>query len=228
MDFEYLHLGCGLCSPPGWLNVDGSWQVVLARHRWAKSLLMKLKILPASRAATVWGTNIVRLNLTRPLPFSTCQFKAVYSSHTLEHLYHADARRLLGECWRVLQPAGICRIVVPDLRAFVDRYLLERGQDLATAAEALMERLGTHPRSINRGLLAAYQRLTTYHDHKWMYDGASLSALLEDVGFCEVSVRGYLDSAIPQIGEVEQSGRLLEGAGVAVEGRKPTAGQRVD
>lgn len=224
MNLDYLHLGCGLCSPPGWLNVDGSLQVVLARHRWAKSLLIKLRILPASRAATIWGANIVRLNLTRPLPFSTGQFKAVYSSHTLEHLYRADARRLLGECLRVLHPAGICRIVVPDLRAFVDRYLVERGQDICTAADALMEQLSTHPRAINRGLLATYQRLTTYHDHKWMYDGASLSALLEDVGFRDISVRGYLDSAIPQVGDVEQSGRLLEGAGVAVEGRKPTGG----
>jgi SAM-dependent methyltransferase len=220
MDAEYLHLGCGLQSPPGWLNVDGSWQVVLARHRWLKQLLIKLRILPASQSAAAWGTNILRLDLARPLPFSTGRFQAVYSSHTLEHLYHDDACALARECWRVLRPGGICRMVVPDVQAFVDRYVAERALGVPTAADTLMARISTHPRRIGRGPLGLYQRLTAFHNHKWMYDGASLAALFRAVGFDDVSIRGCLESAIQRIGEVEHPGRLLNGEGVAVEGRK--------
>ena len=122
MNSDHLHLGCGLQSPRGWLNVDGSWQVVLARHRWLKQLLIKLRILPASQAEVTWGTNILRLNLARPLPFSTGRFQAVYSSHTLEHLYRDDASALVRECCarvaagrclpdRGARRAGVCREV---------------------------------------------------------------------------------------------------------------------
>ena len=219
---ELLHLGCGLRSPPGWLNVDGSWQVVLARHRWLKQLLVKLRVLP-ERPGLEWGTNILRLNLTQPLPFPSGRFLAVYSSHTLEHLYRDDAKRLLSECWRVLRPGGICRIVVPDLKAFVDRYLAERTEDTATAADKLMTRISTHPQRVARGPLALYQRLTAFHDHKWMYDGLSLIALMREAGFEDVFVRSCMDSAISRLDEVENPTRLLNGEGVAVEGRRPEA-----
>lgn len=217
---DHLHLGCGLCSPSGWLNVDGSWRAVVARHRWLERLLIVLGITPA-KGAGVWGTNVLRLNLVKPLPFADASFTTIYSSHTLEHLYRDDARGLLRECFRVLLPGGICRIVVPDLKAFVDRYAAESVEGSPSAADGLMARLNTHPRQAGRGLLAVYYRLTAFHIHKWMYDGASLVALLREAGFVDVSVRACMDSAIERIEEVEDPGRLLGGEGVAVEGRKP-------
>ena len=48
-----------------------------------------------------------------PTDDSTVDF--VYSSHFLEHLYRADAQRILRESFRVLKLGGTIRISVPDL-----------------------------------------------------------------------------------------------------------------
>jgi predicted SAM-dependent methyltransferase len=223
---DHLHLGCGLHSPPGWLHVDGSWKAVLARFPVLKQLLESVHVLPRRPADRQWRRNVVRLNLNSPLPFEANHFQAVYSSHTLEHLFQEDARRLLGECLRVLKPGGMCRIVVPDLRSFVEAYLDAKGRGEADAADRLMEQLRTRPRAQPRGLLGAYYRLTGLHDHKWMYDQESLSTLFREVGFVDVAPRPYLDSDIARIGEIEDPGRILNGEGIAVEGRKPSVAQQ--
>jgi len=56
-----------------------------------------------------------------------------------------------------------------------------------------------------------------------MYDAESLIELLEAGGFVEVRRREYLDSEIEDIGAVEEQRRVLNGAGVCVEGAKPSS-----
>ena len=77
---DRLHLGCGLTAPAGWLNVDGSFQVVLARRPWLKRLMVSAGILPPKQAAIPWSASVVRLDLTRPLPYPTGSFSAVMIS----------------------------------------------------------------------------------------------------------------------------------------------------
>jgi hypothetical protein len=43
---------------------------------------------------------------------------------------------------------------------------------------------------------------------------------MENAGFTVVSEKGYLQSDIPGIEEVEEAGRVLDGAGICVEGKK--------
>jgi predicted SAM-dependent methyltransferase len=215
-----LHLGCGLTTPAGWLNVDGSLQVELARRPWLKKLLTCARILPRAQAEIPWSGTVVRLNLNRPLPFPAERFSAVYSSHLLEHLYHDQALALLKECHRVLRRGSVCRAVVPDLEALASRYLRAKTAGDPEAATRLMEGLMVHDKGAKRGLLGAYYRMTAFHQHKWMYDAASLKRLFEAAGFVAVRQAGYLDSRIERIGEVEVAGRILDGEGLAVEGMK--------
>ena len=56
-----------------------------------------------------------------------------------------DAQRLLAECKRVLNPGGVLRLMVPDLRSMVSDYLKKNGngsQSNVCAADELNERLG--------------------------------------------------------------------------------------
>lgn len=217
---DHLHLGCGQTAPEGWLNVDGSWQVLLARSPRLKKMLVGFRLLPRSQAEIPWSRDVLQLNLTRPLPFADETFEVVFCSHTLEHLYHEDALRLLRECHRVLQHRGVCRFIVPDLESAIVRYQEAKVQGDAQASTRLMEELSVHDKQLKRGPLGLYYRLTAFHQHKWMYDAASLQELFARAGFGSVRQADYLDSRITRIAEVEDAGRILDGQGIAVEGIK--------
>ncbi len=66
---------------------------------------------------------IIRHDVRRGLPFDENAFDAVYHSHVLEHLTATDGEQFLYECYRVLRPGGILRIVVPDLEIIASLYL---------------------------------------------------------------------------------------------------------
>jgi predicted SAM-dependent methyltransferase len=62
-------------------------------------------------------------NVTEGVPFSDSEFDVVYHSHVLEHLKPELGEELIVECFRVLKPGGILRIVVPDLERIAQLYL---------------------------------------------------------------------------------------------------------
>ncbi len=234
---DRLHLGCGLTTPPGWLNVDGSWNARLAKMPRLRSLLCKLRIIPAANAEIPLDPNIFIHDLTRRLPFPDNSFGAVYASHVLEHLYLEHAKKMLRECLRVLRPGSPARMVVPDLRPIVLEYLgqFSFGADRAYGyikpefkrtrpkADVLNTRLLLRDESAPKGsvVFRAYQLLKNLRLHKWMYDAESLVWHMRDVGFAEVEARPLHQSRIPGIEEVEQPIRVENGVGVCVEGVKP-------
>ncbi len=104
---DYLNLGCGGRFHPDWVNVDFS---------------------PAD-------PSVLAHDLREPLPFSDGSFAVVYHSHVLEHLPRGAAPAFIRECHRVLKPAGILRVVVPDLETIARLYL--RNLEGALAGDAV-------------------------------------------------------------------------------------------
>jgi SAM-dependent methyltransferase len=227
---QLLHLGCGLTAPQEWLNVDGSLNAWMAQRPLLKKLAVTLRLVPRSQAEIPWPTNVKIADLRKRLPFEAGSFDAVYASHLLEHLHRQEALALLTEVRRVLKPGGVCRMLVPDLRAIVQEYLGERALEGETGAEddkarQFCRRLLMRKEAPPRGgvVYRAYTALTDFHDHKWMYDGASLVKIMIEGGFVECRERGLHDSEIPHIDKVESPGRVLNGAGVIAEGRRPAS-----
>lgn len=68
------------------------------------------------------GPNVLRVNLLNDFPYATSTFDYVYSSHVIEHFTRDQGVSLLAECFRVLKPGGVVRVVVPDLAMSVDEY----------------------------------------------------------------------------------------------------------
>lgn len=116
-------------------------------------------------------------------------------------------------------------MVVPDLRAIVEEYLNARGVDASepSLADRVNVRLMLRDASAPTGALPyrMYKVVKDFHSHKWMYDAQSLASRLREAGFADVQQRDFLDSRIAGIEEVEAAGRVLDGAGVCVEGIKP-------
>ena len=92
---KLLNVGCGGRFHASWTNIDLE-----------------------SAAAEVRKHDI-----TQGLPFADNHFDAIYHSHVLEHLDPADGEKLLDECFRVLKPTGVLRIVVPNLEQIATLYL---------------------------------------------------------------------------------------------------------
>jgi ubiquinone/menaquinone biosynthesis C-methylase UbiE len=225
---EKLNLGCGPNAPTGWLNVDGSWNAWFSHHPGLRKALEMVGLIKPGQGAQ-WNVRPLVHDLTRPLPFRDNTFSAIYASHVLEHLYLADAQRLLSDCERVLKPGGTIRLVVPDLRSMVEGYLkgdkasAPPASVIGSAADILNVKLGFRgPASPNGNfVLKFYALLKDFHSHKWMYDSESLVSYLDLAGFRDVAEKEFRRSAIPGIEDVEQEDRVLGGAGICVEGRKP-------
>jgi SAM-dependent methyltransferase len=215
-------------APPEWLNVDGSFNAWLAQKPTLRRAMAGLRLVPKSQLEIPWPKNVKIADLRKRLPWPNNSFDAVFSSHLLEHLYRQEALNLLKEVHRVLVPGGLCRMLVPDLRAIVLEYLRQGTVegDVGAADDParrmcrrLLMRSEAPPRT---GLVyRAYTALTDFHDHKWMYDGPSLIKLMSEAGFIECSERAFLQSDIAHLDKVESPGRVLNGLGVPVEGRKP-------
>lgn len=90
-----LNVGCGQRYDRRWVNLD-------------------LSSLDAS---------VVQYDINLGLPFADGSFDAVYHSHVFEHLKPEQGERLLKECFRVLAPGGVLRMVVPDLEKIAQLYL---------------------------------------------------------------------------------------------------------
>jgi predicted SAM-dependent methyltransferase len=224
---ERLNLGCGPNAPAGWLNVDGSWNAWLSNHRHLRKALETARLISANQGAQ-WKVRPIVHDLRKHLPFRENSFSAIYASHVLEHLYLADAQRLLSECKRILKSGGVLRLVVPDLHSMVLDYLKKKNGDhitlfeKASAADHLNERLRFRSPASPQGnfLFKFYAISKDFHSHKWMYDSASLARYLELAGFEKISEKDFLSSDIPGIEEVEDPERVLDGAGICIEGKK--------
>ena len=225
-----LHLGCGHNAPQGWVNLDGSWNARLSKYPGLRKLLKVLHVVPASLLDIIWDPNILIHDVRKPLPFEDDTLSAIYASHLLEHLYLEEAKRLLKECLRVLEPGGVLRMVVPDLRAIVSEYWEEKQSvasatrtETVTAADKLNMKLLLHPPMPPSGN-ALYRLYTTwkdFHSHKWMYDAESLVRYFQWAGYIDVQEMAFHHSRIPGIETIEEAGRVLNGAGICVEGIKP-------
>jgi hypothetical protein len=129
----------------------------------------------------------------------------------------------------VLRSGGIVRIIVPDLETIIQEYNGQQPfgapspQDLAKpAADRLNERLLMRSSiSPRRTLYWLYDSWNDFHSHKWMYDVTSLTNLMRSAGFANLQRKTAGESSIENIGEVEDPSRILNGAGICVEGRKP-------
>jgi predicted SAM-dependent methyltransferase len=134
---KLLNVGCGERFHPEWTNLD------LGRS----------------------AAGVISADLRQGIPFPDAQFDSVYHSHVLEHLAPADGRNLIRECYRVLKPDGILRVVVPDLEGIARHYLksldaLDRKETNARANHHWMtlELLDQMVRSRSGGEMTAWIR----------------------------------------------------------------------
>jgi len=179
---DRANLGSANVVAGGWVNLDNSPSAWLAHHHRMRWLLKTLHLIPA-RLATGWPADVILHDVRRPLPWADGALRYVYTSHLLEHLYPDEGARLLHECFRVLQPGGRIRVVVPDLELFARRYIAavsddsQHERDVEAATLELFDICGARESSA----------FSSRNPHRWMYDRRSLAAALRDAGFVDIA-----------------------------------------
>lgn len=201
-----INLGCGTRMHSAWNNLDFSIYTRLRHTMWLVFVLRWIGLISQKRFAqfSYVEPDIIIWDLRRGIPFPDQTFDVVYHCHLFEHIDIAYTLPFLAECYRVLRPGGVIRIVVPDLEKWVNRYI--NSISLCNAKNNMQEHDGivadlmlqltqTEPatrrfqkpvvRWLERILLGDAEK--TGWRHRWMYDHFTLEALLVRAGFgaCE-------------------------------------------
>jgi predicted SAM-dependent methyltransferase len=205
---KYIQYGCGWSAPSQWRNFDASPTLRFERIPLIGRLFTKNQ----SR----FPNNIEYGDIVKGLPVEKDSCAGVYCSHILEHLSLSDFRVALGNTKDILRPAGIFRLVLPDLEYSISKY---RENPLPDAAPEFMRETSLGHENRARGFKGIAITWFGNSRHLWMWDYKSIAAELQDAGFIEIRRASFGDSSDPFFITVENKDRWDTCLGV--ECKKP-------
>lgn len=182
-----VNLGCGLAIAPGWINVDASFNAIIAGSpRFFLSIFYKLsgsnRYYSLAEYSDLLSENtFVFHDLSKGSPFDPNTIDYIYSSHFFEHLFKKDAARLFSDCYRALKNGGVMRVAVPDLEYAIELYKKD-------GAKNMLENY------------FFVDDLNSYlARHKYMYDFVLLKEALEIAGFKNIVKCSFSVGAVPDL-----------------------------
>jgi len=208
-----VNIGCGRSPTEGWRNFDNTPAIGLANSAIKYSLAKFLGILTDAHIENIeWHrrNSIEFADATKRIPLPDNSVSSLYSSHMIEHLSREDAQTFLKEAKRVLKKGGLLRIAIPDLSVSIARYNKDKD------ADKFMDKIKLSPPPLSSLKDKIKLLVIGYRDHQWMYDGASMSRLLTDMGFKGVTVQESGFTLIENPGALNLDER--DDANVYVEG----------
>ena len=159
---RYLNVGCGRKPRPGFINLDYTWQP---------------------------GVDLL-WDLNWRLPFPENALRGLYTEHCMEHLpLEAVTGHVLSEFYRVLEPGGRLRLIVPDGGLYLKLY-----------CESHVNPATIFPSMDSRGLVTPMMHVNQCfrdHGHLYAYDFNTLRHFLLFAGFSEVERRSFMQGDDP-------------------------------
>lgn len=201
--FKRFHLGCGTIFIPNYLNI-GWWE-----HLGHGTLY--------GNPNGVENTFLLNHDLVKGIPAADNSLEVVYHSHMLEHLSYAEGIEFIAACYRVLQPGGVLRVLVPDLETWSRNYV--NGNDFffeEYRRVGLADDKALYP---TRGSI--FMGMLHNHGHKMGWDFDTLKSVLERSGFHKIRRTMFQDSDLPDITTVEPYYALKALESLCVECYKP-------
>ena len=154
------------------------------------------------------GGDVINHNVINGLPFKDSSVKCIFSSHFIEHLTFEESINFLKECYRVLRPDGILRIICPDIMIWINKiYKATDTSFFQTYKDSLdvphwenyvypiKDKIKTNTQVLNSMIFN--------WGHKWMWDFESLKMELKSIGFDSIEQMEHLKSNIGRIEEIE-------------------------
>lgn len=135
------------------------------------------------------------------LPLADGESEFIFAEHFLEHIdYPVSVKRVVAECFRILQPGGQLVLGVPDARMIIEGYVRN---DVAIQDRMMREWYANRDKTSH---FDTYLDLVNYvfrdqddsdryTPHLWAYDLDRLVSLCADAGFRKVEAWPH-DSAV--------------------------------
>lgn len=135
----------------------------------------------------------LRHDVTYPLPHRNQSVDLIYTSHCLEHLSYAQGQAFLSDCYRVMKPDAVMRIIVPNTATLID----------SLAFPDIVDDIGQFD-TLNAGAAAAPTGMAKLwnlvcSNHNALYDAETLSHMLKTAGFRTIERQVFRESLSKQI-----------------------------
>jgi len=164
-----VNIGSGGAGLPGWINIDAR-----SHHR----------------------DNYIAYDIRRPLPFKNGQVKRIFAEHVVEHIdFRDDVPAVFREFYRVLEPGGVVRIIVPDLARFLSAYVRKSPEEFT----ALGWDLNELPPDIYTPMHVVNHMFHQNGEHLFGWDFETFEFALRRSGFDEVRKQSFRVSADPDL-----------------------------
>ncbi len=160
------NIGCGPFGREGWINLD-------------------LFVGPGVT---------MRADCRRRFPLGDASAKGIHVEHYFEHLEPTTERpRFLAECRRCLEPGGIVRIVVPDMRKYAEAYL--------SPGWGLLNRIGCGGEVPEKTFATKMEALNHVFvqdgEHYGGFDAEYLRRTFEQAGFTDIEQVEWREGRFP-------------------------------
>lgn len=174
--YRFVNVGCGEDPIDGWLNLDNSFGIKIARKPLLTKLITALGLLNSQQIHYISSirnnsVKVVWANACKKIPCQNNSIEILYSCNMLEHLTKQEAILFLKEAKRVLITGGILRIAVPDLEFCIEQYMKLKDANRFMESLSCCVEDDTFAQRLKLALFGA-------RNHKWMYDQKSLIDLL--------------------------------------------------
>lgn len=211
-----VQYGCGIEAPSTWINFDASPNLWLERLPLLGRFYVGSKRIAGKNVRQRFPEHIKYGDIVAGLPLQPASCDAVFASHILEHLSLADFRTALVNTHQLLKSDGVFRLIVPDLKAEINKYLASSSQ---TASIDFIRSMGVGTEQRATGVKGLLKNTLGNSGHLWMWDYNALEIELEQAGFTNIRRAQFNDSAEKAFAAVEALSRFKDA--VAIECCRP-------
>lgn len=181
-----LHIGCGKCILPQWLNTD----------------------------INPYTDDVLFFDITKPFPFIDASFKYIFAEHVVEHITFDEFLSTLREIFRVLMPGGVFRIATPALEFLIDLYNNSTNVNNSKYINWSIENFASNTiKSANYKIqdlaIITFNNLMHNWGHQFIYNAAILETTLLMIGFKNVKRCSVGESLHEALRNLEQHGTQI-------------------
>jgi SAM-dependent methyltransferase len=131
-------------------------------------------------------------DITKPLKFDDSSVDYILAEHVVEHVTPKQAWSFFCECYRVLKPNGVARILVPDVSKIYEEFNSDYSEFIRQGAPRWYKEAGLIWKDKPVTVKEAVQTIIFCHGHQACWDTELLQCILASIGF-------YID--LPDYGE---------------------------